>query len=295
MSSLSLAYALMLLAFLCFAGMDTTAKWLVGAAIPALQVAWMRYVGHFVCTVAVYAPRHGWQMMRSNRPGLQSLRALFLLSATALNFTALQSLPLTTTIAIFFATPLCVCLLSIPILGEKVGLKRVLAVLGGFVGVLIIVEPWSQRFDPHILLALAAMLCASGYFVMSRVIAGVDGNATVQFYVSGVATLLLMPFALYVWQWPADGLTWALVLLIGSLGMLGHSVLTQAHKLAEASVLAPTVYSQIIYIAILSWLVFDQPPTQQTLLGTGIIVASGLFIWLRERQLQARQGATAAH
>jgi len=209
---------------------------------------------------------------------------MFLLCSTALNFSALQYLPLTTTIAIFFVAPLTVCLLSIPILGEKVGIKRLLAVFVGFLGVLVIVEPWGQQFDPHVFLAIGAMLGASGYFVMSRVIAGVDSNSTVQFYVSGSATVLFAPFAIYVWQWPDNLHTWLLLGMIGSLGMLGHSALTRAHQMAEASVLAPTVYTQIIYIAILSWVVFDQPPDQRTIIGTAIIVLSGLFIWYRERQ-----------
>lgn len=293
MSALTLGYSLMLLAFLCFAGMDTSAKWLVAAAIPALQVAWLRYLGHFICTVLVYGPRYGTAMARSNKPGVQSLRALFLLAATCFNFTALQFLPLTTAIAIFFVTPLTVCLLSIPILGEKVGIKRLLAVMMGFVGVLIIVEPWSQAFEPAIFLSLAAMSCASGYFVMSRLAAGVDSNATVQFYVAGIATVLLAPVALMHWVWPADLLTWVIIGLIGSLGIIGHSCLSNAHRHAEASVLAPVVYSQIIYIAVLSWLVFGQTPDSKTMIGTLIIVSSGLFIWFRERQAQQRMDVSA--
>ncbi len=278
----------MLLAFLCFSVMDTSAKWVVGAAIPALQVAWLRYFGHLVCAVVIYAPKHGLRMVRSKRPGIQSLRALFLLCSTAFNFSALQYLPLTTTIAIFFVAPLAVCLLSIPFLGEKVGFRRLLAVMIGFIGVLVIVEPWSTTFDPHVFLSLAAMLCASGYFIMSRMIAGVDGNATVQFYVAGIATVLLAPVAAMQWVWPADLQTWLIIGLIGSLGMIGHSVLTLAHRHAEASVLAPTVYSQVVFIAVLSWVVFGQPPDRQTMIGTLIIVGSGLFIWFRERH-QANQ------
>ena len=75
-------------------------------------------------------------------------------------------------------------------------------------------------------------------------------------------------------------------MLIGTLGMIGHSMLTKAHQYAEASVLAPTVYSQMIFISILSWIVFSEPPDHQTIIGTYIIVGSGLFIWFRERQLQ---------
>jgi len=288
-SQLTSAYLLMLLAFFCFASMDTTAKWLVTAAVPVLQVVWIRYFGHFVCTALFYFPRHGLAMAKANRPGLQVIRALFLFGSTLLNFTALMYLPLTTTIAIFFVAPLTVCLLSIPVLGEHVGIKRLLAVFVGFIGVLVIVEPWSQRFDPHVFLAIGAMLGASCYFVMSRVIAGVDSNATVQFYVAGTATLLLSPFAFYVWTWPESISSWILLALIGTLGMIGHSVLTRAHQLAEASVLAPTVYSQIIYIAIFSWVVFGQTPNIQTVVGTLIIISSGLFIWFRERQIELRE------
>ncbi|ASJ71533.1 Riboflavin transporter [Granulosicoccus antarcticus IMCC3135] len=277
----------MLLAFLCFAVMDTSAKWLVAATIPALQVAWLRYLGHFLCAILLYGPGHGVGIVRSNKPWLQSLRAVFLLAGTCLNFSALKFLPLTTAIAIFFVSPLTVCLLSIPILGEKVGIKRLMAVLVGFIGVLIIVKPWSQSFNPAIFLSMGAMLCVSCYFVMSRVIAGVDSNATAQFYVSGIATLILAPVALMNWVWPTSTTAWVLVVLIGTLGMVGHSFLTNAHRYAEASVLAPTVYAQIIYIAALSWLVFNQTPDLNTLVGTFIIVCSGLFIWFRERQVEA--------
>jgi len=287
LSSLTFGYLLMLGAFLCFSVMDTSAKWLVSAAVPALQVAWLRYVGHLLVAVAVYAPKKGTAILRSNNAKLQCCRAIFLLVSTCLNFTALQYLPLTLTIAIFFVTPLMVCLLSIPVLGEKVGVKRLLAVLTGFCGVLVIVQPWSESFDPHVFISIAAMLLASGYFVMSRVIAGLDSNATTQVYVSGLGTILLAPLALHFWVWPETMHAWGLLILIGTLGMIGHSLLTHAHQFAEASVLAPTVYSQVIFIAVLSWVVFSQPPDKQTLLGTMIIVGSGLFIWFRERKMQA--------
>lgn len=277
----------MLGAFLCFSVMDASAKWLVSAAVPALQVAWLRYAGHLIAALAVYAPKHGAAIVKSKNPKLQSFRALFLLLSTCLNFTALQYLPLTMTIAIFFVTPLMVCLLSIPVLGEKVGIKRLLAVLVGFSGVLIIVQPWSESFDPHIFISICAMLLASGYFVMSRVIAGMDSNATTQVYVSGLGTILLAPLALHFWVWPESLHAWSLLVLIGTLGMVGHSMVTQAHQYAQASVLAPCIYSQVVFIAALSWIVFGEPPDKQTLLGTSIIVGSGLFIWFRERQMQA--------
>ena len=273
-------------AFFMFSVMDTSAKWLVSAAIPALQVAWLRYFGHLVVALAVYAPKQGVSLLRSSNPRIQCFRALFLLVSTVLNFTALQYLPLTMTISIFFVTPLMVCLLSIPVLGEKVGIKRLIAVLVGFCGVMVIVQPWSQSFDPHVFISIAAMLCASAYFVMSRVIAGMDSNATTQVYVSGLGTILLAPLALHFWVWPESLQAWVLLGLIGTLGMIGHSMVTYAHQFVQASVLAPTIYSQMIFISVLSWIVFDHSPEHTTLIGASIIVGSGLFIWFRERKLQ---------
>ena len=281
---LTLGVLLMLGAFLCFALMDTSAKWLVTAAIPAVQVAFLRYLFHFLCVLTLYAPRQGWGIVRSQKPKVQALRAVFLLSATTLNFSALAYLPLTITIGIFFAAPLVVCLLSRPVLGEVVGIRRLSAVLVGFVGVLVMLDPWAERFDWHVILALGAMLCASGYFVMSRLVADVDGNAVTQFFTSGIAMVALAPFALWHGNWPDSLEHWGLGFLLGALGMCGHSMLTRAHRYAEASVLAPTVYSQMIYVTILSWVVFGQPPESRTIAGTMIIILSGLYIWSRERQ-----------
>ncbi len=280
---LSLGFSLMLGAFLCFALLDTSAKWLVVGGLPALQVVFMRYLGHFLATFAVYWPREGLRMFKSKTPGIQTLRAVLLLCSTTLNFFALIYLPLTTTIAIFFAAPLVVCLLSIPVLGERVGVPRMLAVLTGFCGVLIIVEPWGTQFSPKMLLAVGAMSCASCYFVLTRKIAGVDSNSVSQAFSSGLATVALLPIGIYLWQQPASGFDWIPLIAVGILGMVGHTLLTIAHRFVEASVLAPTVYSQILYVTLFSWLFFDQTPDKKTVLGTLIIVLSGLFVWHRER------------
>ena len=282
-SPLTLGVLLQLAAFFCFASMDTTAKWLVGAAIPAVQVAFLRYAVHFGWALVLFLPSGGRGLLCSGTPRLQVLRALLLMVSTVLNFTALKYLPLAVTISIFFAAPLVVCLLSIPILGEKVGVRRFAAVLVGLAGVLVIVQPWGAAFDRHVFLSLGALLGASGYFVLTRKIAGIDSNAVTQAWASGIATTLLAPFALAGWVGPASGLDWGLLLMLGSLGMLGHSMVTRAHDFAEASVLAPMVYSQILYVTFFGWLFFDSVPDAATVLGASIIVASGLYVWLRER------------
>lgn len=274
----------MLIAFAMFVVMDTSAKWLVVAGVPALQVAFLRFAVHLLWTLGIYLPREGRTLFRSQARGIQVARGALLASATLLNFTALQHLPLPVTISIFFAGPMLVCLLSIPVLGERVGPRRFAAVAVGFCGVLIVVQPFSERFDPHLFLSLAATLCAASYFVLSRLVRGRDGNGTSQIHTSIVGTALLSPFAVSAWVWPTDLAQWGLLLVIGSLGFLGHSMVTRAHELAEASVLAPTVYSQILYVSFASWVVFDSPPSPSTLAGASIIIASGLYLWRRERQ-----------
>lgn len=283
---LTLAVCLNLTAFLLFAVLDASAKWLVQASVPALQVAFFRYFFHFVWVLLLFLPHQGRSLFVSAIPRQQLLRGTLILIGTVCNFTALIYLPLTVTTAMFNGAPLVICLLSMPVLGEQVGVRRLVAVLVGFAGVLIIIQPWGEAFDWHILYAVAALLAASGYFLMSRITAGIDSNAVSQLYGSGVGVLALAPIMAFVFVWPADLEQWLLLVMLGTLGFLGHSLLTFAHRFAEASMLAPAVYSQLVYMAFLSWYLFDTPPTLSVIIGSIIIVGSGLYIWLREQQIK---------
>ncbi len=284
---LQLAVGLNLTAFFLFATLDATAKWLVEASVPALQVAFFRYFFHFVWVLVLFLPRQGSALWRSAIPAQQIFRGSLLMISTICNFTALIYLPLTVTTAMFNGAPLVICLLSMPVLGEKVGIRRLVAVLVGFCGVLIIIQPWGTSFDWHILYAVAALLGASGYFLMSRITAGIDSNPVSQFYGSGVGVLVLAPMMAVVFVWPANAQQWLMLVMLGALGMLGHSLLTIAHRFAEASTLAPAVYSQLVYMSLFSWYLFDTPPTLTVIVGSLIIVASGLYIWFREQQISA--------
>ncbi|MEL6265129.1 MAG: DMT family transporter, partial [Pseudomonadota bacterium] len=148
--------AIMALAVVCFTMIDTTAKWLILAGLPALQVVFVRYAGHFLLALAMYLPREGWSAFRSASPGKQALRSLFLAGSTMLNFTALQFLPITVTTTIMFAGPIVVTLLAIPMLGERVGIHRISAVCVGFLGVLVVMQPWGVAFEPAMFLSVAA-------------------------------------------------------------------------------------------------------------------------------------------
>ncbi|QDL91444.1 DMT family transporter [Paroceanicella profunda] len=281
------AILLMLATFLCFATLDTSAKWLVTHGFPAFQVAFVRYIVHFLVVLAIFAPSQGLSsLVRSRAVSKEILRAGFLLGSTVFNFFALRYLPITVTTAVQFASPLAVCALSIPLLGEKVGPRRWFAIGLGFVGVLIITQPWSAEFNWAILLSLGSMLCAALYFIMTRALAGIDHNMTMQFYASGLASAMLVAPAVPDWVWPTDTSMWLLFGALGVIGGAGHYIATTAHRLAPASTLAPIVYVQIIFVTFYSYVIFDTPPDEDTILGTLVIVVSGLYLWARERKVK---------
>ena len=286
----ALGLALMSAAVLCFTGIDATAKWLILSGLPPLQVVFARYAGAFLLSLAVFLPQEGLGGFGSHRPALQLLRSLMLLASTVFNFMALNWLPITLTTTIMFAGPVVVTLLSIPILGERIGVRRIAAVIVGFIGVIIAVQPWGAGFHPAILLSIGALTCASLYMVLTRLLAGTETNATSQLWSAGVATLCIAPFALGRWTWPETATGYAALVWIGAFGVTGHSLLTVAHRFADASVLAPMVYLQLLFATLAGLIVFGTPPTLWTLAGAAIIIGSGVYIWRRER----RRGAAPA-
>jgi drug/metabolite transporter (DMT)-like permease len=281
------AILLMLLAMLGFTGIDTCAKWLVTHGMAAPQVAFVRYAVHLGIVLAVGLTA-GERLWKTGNPGAISLRALALLGSTLLNFMAVFYLPLTMTAALMFSAPLWICLLSIPLLGEQVGMRRWIALFVGFLGILIVARPWSGHLHWAIFLSLGAAVCGALYAILTRRLAGRDSTHTQQFYVGFVATLGMAPLALAGWTWPQDAASWVALCLIGCFGWGGHQVLTIAHRYAPASTLAPFNYVQMIYMTVSSWVIFAQPPDRYVLLGAAVVAASGIYIWLRERALLLR-------
>ncbi len=280
---------LMMLAFLVFTGIDTSAKWLSLAGLATLQVVFVRYAVHALISLMIVLPQEGRALFHTENMKLEVLRGLFLLGSTVCNFTAVKYLSLTLTTTIFFAGPLVVCALSIPILGEKVGPRRWAAIIVGFLGVLVATQPWGEDVHWAIVFSLCAVTMASFYMVLTRRLAGVDSAATQQFYSAWIATILIAPFALSNWTWPEEPASWVAFCLIGFFGWGGHQLLLVAHRCAPASTLAPFVYVQIIYMTASSWIIFNQPPETRHIAGAAIIVFSGLYVWMRERTLEAEQ------
>jgi drug/metabolite transporter (DMT)-like permease len=203
---------------------------------------------------------------------------------TGMNFWALQYLQLTVTASIFFLVPILVALLSAPLLGEKLDGRRWAAIVAGFAGVLVVVRPGSEAFHPAILLSLANAVLYAFFNMMTRKLAAYDPPETIQFLPALVASLVLAPFALAAWQSPAGWSEWLLLCLMGIFGGTGHYLLAMAHRYAPASTLAPFLYQQILYMALFGYLVFGNVPEKETWIGAAIVVASGLYLFSRERR-----------
>ena len=269
---------LMCAAVFCFTLIDSSAKWLAAVGFIPIQITFIRYLGHFLSSLLIFFPQQGRRIFESRRPYIQIMRAVILMVGTFFNFMALKYLPLNITVAIFFAAPLVISVLSIPILGERVPLKKFLAVLVGFLGVVIIIQPGSVGFQFEMLYSLIALICASMYFILTRMVVKVDENPVCQIYSSGIPTLLLFPFVLNIWEWPSN---WLDILAMGLMGLaatFGHSFTTVAHSWAKASTLAPVIYVQLIFMTAISWLVFNHLPTINTATGTIVIILTGLYL-----------------
>jgi drug/metabolite transporter (DMT)-like permease len=271
---------LVTLTTLCFATLDTCAKWLV-QYLPVLQVVWLRFVFHVLLLSALLAPRYGRELVRVRDRRLQALRSAMMASMTALNFWALQYLQLAETGAIQFSVPLLIALFSTWWLGEYLDAKRWLAIAAGFAGVLLVIRPGSQAFHPAILLSVLNALLYAAFNLLTRRMAATESAASMQLMSALGAALLLAPWALAGWVWPVGWLPWLVIALCGLCGGLGHFMVAQAHRYASAATLAPFLYQQILYMTLLGWLVFRQVPGPLVVGGALVVVLSGLFLlWL---------------
>ena len=281
----------MLVAAVLSTGLSGSAKWLVSdAVLPLLEVVMLRYLVHFVLAVALFVPTRGVAAFRVNAPATLVARAAFLILGTVLNFWALKYLPLTLTTAILFAGPVVITFLAAPILGETLSPLRLGLVLVGFAGVVVIVNPFGASFHPAIFLSIGAVLAASLYYILTRKLAGVDSNAAIQLWSSGLAVICFTPFVIWTWQWPDDPVVYLVIVIMGTCGGLSHLSSTRAHHIAPAAILAPFTYAQILSATVVGLIVFGDWPTVSTLLGCGILIASGFAIWRLETRVRTGGG-----
>ena len=265
--------------------LDISAKWLSIEGMPTSEIVFVRYGMHVFLLLLLFLPVTGLRLFVSNNWKLEILRGVCLLGTTGLNFLAMRYLPLTVTSALMFTSPLMVCALSGPLLGDKVGWRRWLAICVGFAGILIIVRPGSEAFQPAAFLSLGCAVFLALFSILTRKLAGVDTAQTQQFYAGATPIVLLLPVAFNDWVWPSMPISWIAFFIRGAAGLAGHFLNSVAHRFATPATLAPFSYLSLIYLALASWLIFNQPPDEWFILGVVIIVLSGLYIWRRERKL----------
>jgi drug/metabolite transporter (DMT)-like permease len=187
-----------------------------------------------------------------------------------------------------FSTPFLVAVLSGPMLGEWVGWRRWSAIGVGFAGVLLVTRPGFGGIHPAALLCVLSVLCYGFYLISTRLLARSDSSDTTLFYSNIVGVVLMSAVVPFFWSTPHDPFIIGLMVLLGAFGSTGHYLLIIAHRLAPPSVLAPFLYTQLIWVVLLGYLVFANLPNQWTIAGSAVVVASGLYLLHREHKVGRR-------
>jgi drug/metabolite transporter (DMT)-like permease len=279
---------LMCLTFLCFTGLDTTAKWL-NHSIPTIQIVWARYSFSVVLVLLIINPKTKPGVLTTKKPLVQIIRSLLLLLSTLANFVALNYLQLAQTTTIALATPLLVSALSGPLLGESVPRDRFIAIGIGFLGVVSVARPGFGGIHPVAILSILGMCCYAGYALMTRFLVGHDQTETTLVY-SGLVGAVVLSFGLpFFWESPPDLTTWTLMLSMGLYAAVGHFFLITAHRFAPAYVLSPFMYTQLGWMTLSGYLVFGDVPDSFTIAGGVIIVLSGLYLIFQESRGFSKQ------
>ena len=278
---------LMCLGVSVFPLINAAAK-LLTAHYPVMQIVWARFTGHLIIMLVVFLPHYGRRLLATRRPLIQICRSLLMLISNLVFVLAIGRVPLATASAIGFISPLIVTALSMPLLGERVGPRRWSAVLIGFGGALLIIRPGSGLPDPAVLLLLGSAAAYALYQIATRWAAAFDPAATGIVF-SALVGSLVMSFVLpFVFVPPQNLFDLLLFASLGLLGGTGHYLVIRAFQSGPAAVIAPLGYVELIGTAALGYFVFGNFPDLWTWLGAAIIIASGLYIALRERRLRTK-------
>lgn len=266
-----------------FSSHDAFSKYL-SDFYPIVMVVWARYVVHTLLMAGIFLPQSGLRVLRTKRPMLQLVRALCLLGTSLFFTTGLHYIPLAEATAVNFLAPVLVTALSVPLLQEHVTRGQWIAVMCGFVGVLIIVHPGGDLFTPAILLPLCSALLFCFYQLLTRKLSEIDSPTTSNFFAGLCNSLVMSALVPFFWQVPtlSHGL---MMVALGACGMTAHLFLTQAFRHAAPALLAPFGYCQIIFAGLLGWLLFAHTPTLTTVVGIVVICCSGLAAaWHQSRR-----------
>jgi len=268
-----------------FSCIDASAKFL-NTHMDVIQVVWARYTFAFLFSLFISNPFAKPALMRTSRPWLQVGRSALLVLSTALNVVALRYLQLDQTVSIMFSTPFLVAILAGPFLGEWIGPRRWAAISIGFLGVILVMRPGLGGIHPAAFLTVGGTMIYAVYLITTRILARTDSTETTVFYSNVVGFIGMTVLVPFVWVTPTDPVVLMVTVAIGGFGALGHYLLIAAHRLAPAPILAPFIYSQLVWMVMLGYLVFGDVPNRWTLIGASIVIVSGLYLLFREKQLK---------
>ena len=260
---------------------DVTAKYL-SATLPSIEIAWIRFLTFALIMVPAMLPGSPLYALPSDRRGLQLVRGAALLASSLLFISGLRFLPIAEASATSFVSPLFVTALAIFFLGESVGLRRWLATATGLIGVLIILRPGSGAFHPAAFFPLMSALAWACTLVMTRMLSGRERAITTMTYSSIAGVCILTAMVPFVWVAPS----WHDILFgifIGIASTAGQWIVVLAFRYADASVLAPYSYTQLLWVGMLGFIIFGEVPDIWTVTGALFIVATGLYTAHRER------------
>jgi S-adenosylmethionine uptake transporter len=275
-----LGAALALLSFGIFATHDVAVK-ILGAHYSSIQIIFFSVVFGFPLVVVMLIRDRSDGNLRPVHPWWTTLRTAAAVVTGVTAFYAFSVLPLAQTYAILFATPLIITILAIPILGEKVGIRRGIAVVVGLFGVMVVLRPGDADLDLGHAAALTAALCSALASVIVRKI-GADERAAVLLLYPMLANFVVLGAVLPLVYRPMPIEHLGLIGIIALFGFVAMLFIIAAYRRAEAVVVAPMQYSQMIWAAVYGALIFDESLDIYTILGAAIIIASGIYIVLRE-------------
>lgn len=265
--------------------MDGIAKHLSNE-MSVLQVSWARYFAHFAILLPLVLIKHKPAKLLPQQPFLQVVRGGLLVVATFCFFWAISLMPLADALAIVFVSPLVVTALSPWLLGETVGMRRWIAVIVGFLGACIIIRPGPEMLGSGAPFALAAGICYALYLISTRHLAGSAPPTVTLLYTALVGAVVLSIAVPFAWTTPNLEQI-ALMAGLGLIAAVGHFLVIKAFDSAPASLLAPYGYSEIVMATAVGYLIFGDFPDSWTWVGIVIVIASGVYVSIRERRVKA--------
>ncbi len=266
-----------------FAFADALAKWFGQEGFDSVQIVFFRYAFGLI-PVAIVIGVSGTAGLKTQHPWLHVLRGLLMFGALALFFRGLKYMPLAEAISVAFSAPLFVTALSWPMLGERVGPYRWVAVLIGFVGALVILRPGTDAFRPEALLILASAMFFALSVLHTRRMSRTETNVAIYTYSTIFAGLATTPFLPFVWVAPENNHL-GLFLTLALIGGTASYLMIVAYRNAPAALNASFEYTALIWAALIGWLIWDEQPDLIVWIGAGLIVVAGLTITYRETRV----------